>query len=352
MAISACSASEDGTSTENPVTTTNTGNQPAPEGECPSYRGLKTEVEVQVLVDKAADEAGSVDYLRLDATHAYWINAFNTYYRVPLAGGAVEEVLKLEAENTLWTDTVLYQDSLFFRNGEDLMKVPKAGGEAEKWAAIPEVSASTLRTLAVDGSTLYMLSMNAAGCSPESELIAVSLEDGTKTVLADTLSCPDDLAVDADSVYVSVAGPLDATDYEHHEPALVRIPKAGGTPVVLQTGTRVTRLRVDGGAYVFGLVGGQEHDGTALVKIPKAGGAVATLVPEACGFDSDLLEIVDGSLLFSNSGDLVLMTTEGQVITTLEHATYQFSTSHESIAVSGKRLVVSYGGGLMAVDVP
>jgi len=157
--------------------------------------------------------------------------------------------------------------------------------------------------------------------------------------------------MDADFIYVSVAGPIDSGDYKHHEPAVVKIPKSGGEPVVLETGTRVTRLRTDGGGYVFGLVGGQEDAGTALVRIPKAGGAVESLVGEDCGFDSDMLEIVDGNLVFSAYSNLVVMSPSGEVVKSLHDEMHSLATGHELIAVQGNRVVV-YARDIVTFTLP
>lgn len=335
-----------------PGGTTPEDNTPA--SECPDYWGARMNVNPTVLFSPANRETDYLDYLRLDSTHAFWMNNFNTYYRVSLDGGAPETLVQLESENALWTDTVLYGDDLLFRHGEDLRLVPKSGGAAEVFATVSDfVTGSTLRTMVVDGSTLYAVSSaGGTGCSASSPLFAISLEDGTVETLTEDLSCPDDIAMDADSIYVSLAGPLDSDDYKHHEPMVVRVPKSGGAPVVLETGTRVTRLRTDGGGYVFGLVGGQEAAGTALVRIPKAGGAVETLVGADCDFDSDLLELVDGTLFFSWGQDLVMMTPEGKLLQSLHHDEHNLSASHEAIAVQGNLVCLLDNRDLVTFTLP
>lgn len=335
-----------------PANETPAGNTPA--SECPDFWGARVNVSATVLFAPENRETDYLDYLRLDSTHAYWINNFDTYYRVPLDAGPLETLVQLEGEGALWTDTVLYGDDLLFRHGEDLRLVPKSGGAAEVFTTVSDfVTGSTLRTMVVDGSTLYAVSSaGGIGCSASSPLFAISLEDGSVETLTEELSCPDDIAMDADSIYVSLAGPLDSDDYKHHEPMVVRVPKSGGTPVVLETGTRVTRLRTDGGGYVFGLVGGQEEAGTALVRIPKAGGAVETLVGADCDFDSDLLELVDGTLFFSWGEDLVMMTPDGELLQSLHDDEHNLSASHEAIAMQGDLVCLLDNRDLVTFTLP
>lgn len=311
-------------------------------GQCPTSGGTFVDVGVTPLFGPENNTLTEyLDYLRTDATYAYWLSGFQTFYRAPLAGGVPEELFKLESDGSLWTDVVLTEDSLLFRDGGSLKRLPKTGGSAEEVASPSGFSiASTLRTMALDGSTLYAINSGSLTCSASASVVAISLEDGSERVLTEELRCPDDMTMDADALYVSVSGPIDPTDYKQHEPSLVRIPKAGGSVQVLETGTAITRLRTDEGGYVYGLVGGQEEAGTALVRVSKTGGAVETVVGSDCGFQSDMLELVDGNLMYSEYDNLVIVSPDGDVLFTLHNDDYQLGSGHEEISVHGKQVTL------------
>jgi hypothetical protein len=104
---------------------------------------------------------------------------------------------------------------------------------------------------------------NGTGGAPSASGLA--LEGGTVKQIA-TLPQPREVAVDGDAVYVASLG----TAYGNDHPGVVRIPKAGGPPVLL----------ADAGAPAYAVVLDEEHAyyavagfGTDTIqKVPKAGG--------------------------------------------------------------------------------
>ncbi len=123
--------------------------------------------------------------------------------------------------------------------------------------------------LAVDSTGLYWVSLSEGSSDGTTNQIA--LEGGAPVVLAHSVA-PNDLALDADAVYVA----------DFHD-GVLKIPKTGGAPTVLSdfaSASVPTTLAVDeSGVYWMNSVGTNEQAST-IVKVPKAGGAATTLVED------------------------------------------------------------------------
>jgi hypothetical protein len=140
-------------------------------------------------------------------------------YAMPLAGGAPEELARVENPIFALADGALY------------------------WAEYDQVTAQS--TVRVRAGT------------------------GTSVVFGPNAGRIDRIAVDGDDLFVATGSP---TTDEHR---LLRLPKGGGSPTVLWSGRHesVTAMTVAEGSVVWG-----EWGGVGLWRVPVTGGAVQTLL--------------------------------------------------------------------------
>jgi sugar lactone lactonase YvrE len=109
--------------------------------------------------------------------------------------------------------------------GGQLARVGKAGG------AVAAVHAGAPGGIVVDGDRVYWSvggtceSVNGAMMPDDGAIWSSPIAKPAPTLLAAKLRCPEDIAVDADSIYVA----------NMDEATILRIPKAGGTPAIVAT---------------------------------------------------------------------------------------------------------------------
>ncbi|HEY0144378.1 MAG TPA: hypothetical protein VGF48_26075 [Thermoanaerobaculia bacterium] len=223
-----------------------------------------------------------VNMMVRDATHLYWVDAFGpTLRRVPLDGGAVEEL----ADLSRWVpfdltidDTHLYLTTLTADATEevfegDIVSVPKGGGT-------PLVLRSRVQAafdLEVDATHIYWLSAGTldfnAETQPADGEVARMRKDGTgaETLAAD-LAFPLDLALDGDQVYFGQTGnPLSGQKF-----GLFRVAKSGGAVVTLNERIIVGQLTVLPDSLLFWGAGDVTPNG--LFRIAKDGTNLRTLL--------------------------------------------------------------------------
>jgi len=135
-------------------------------------------------VEKIAS-AGQATHVQVDATHAYFTDWTGSVRRVPLEGGAVETIARLEYAYQL----VLDDDAVYASGGGSLLAIPKRGGEPKVLA-----KGKGIDGVALGGEYVYWAEMNgnAIWKTPKS--------GGPSSLVANT-SQPRALAVDATCVY-------------------------------------------------------------------------------------------------------------------------------------------------------
>jgi hypothetical protein len=291
---------------------------------------------LQATVVAEGDSSTQLDWerLRLDDTHAYFRAKQQYFYRVPFSGGTPELVGQLPSSDR-WADFVLTSDSLLALNDGVVWQIPKSGGAGKTYVDLSIAgNLSMLRKLAVDAEHLYVIDPGSS-CN-SGRVLAVSLADQSLRVLLTDLECPTEIAIDADSVYVTTSGDPARTNVAPLAGKVIKVPKAGGASVVLRTGPEVGRLRVDNGSNVFAFVGTQALSGHDLVRMPKGGGEPQSVYEPGCELDSEYLELRDGKVLFESQHDLMLALPDGSI----EHGytdaeSHGMDATHDSIAIRG-----------------
>lgn len=196
------------------------------------------EVPITGLPDQPEDSAA-------DAEHMYLtIFKRDEIVRVPIAGGKAERIASIPRGVLALHGKTLYVAS--YSQGT-LSAVPVAGGA-------PKLIASGLPRptgVAADATHAYVY------CEKDRGLRKIDLASGQSTMLATELINSDDVVLDGEWVYTRSWG-------KSH--SVVRIPKAGGAPQVIASDLRSPyRIAIDPKAiYVT------SRDDKRLVRIPKA----------------------------------------------------------------------------------
>jgi sugar lactone lactonase YvrE len=164
--------------------------------------------------------------------------------------------------------------------GGQLAAVAKTGG------AVSAIHAGAPGGIVVDGDRLYWSvggtcsSVNGAMIPDDGALWTSPTGKLAPTLLAAKLRCPEDIAVDADSIYVA----------NSEEATILRIPKTGGTPAIVATDdSHGPRWVAVDATFIYWI-----NQVTAkLRRRAKTGGAIETL-----------LELKDPSGLAADDHDL------------------------------------------------
>ena len=157
--------------------------------------------------------------IAVDAKSVYWTNLSDNHavMKVAIDGGAPTV---LSAATSPWA-IVVRESSVYFTDGDDVMMVPAAGGNAVPLATAQEFPFS----LAVDATNLYWSSGRGAGA-----IVKLPLPGGTPTTLASGTGLAR-IAVDATNVYFTSPNPSAPNDG-----TVVRVPIAGGATTTLVNG--------------------------------------------------------------------------------------------------------------------
>jgi hypothetical protein len=216
----------------------------------------------------------SAQNLAVDEQHVYVADDFGTIIRLPKLGGGIELLvfslgdwtpLSMTIDATNIYLGVMARNGFFTKEPGAILTVPKSGG-------VPTVLVENVRTpfaIAADATHIYWAAagtIDFAAQRIESDgKIERALKDGSnRQALAEDLSGPLALAIDANTVFYSETGIAD----DDPTVGLYRIPKNGGTAAELADEIGAILLAVDGNTVV--LFGGNETEG-GIVAIEKDG---------------------------------------------------------------------------------
>jgi hypothetical protein len=247
-----------------------------------------------------APSEGSPTDIAVDETHVYWTVSGSgcsdgAVRRMPKAGGPIETLASNEPNPRR---LVLDQDRIYYYDGCGsglLRSVPKAGGAIQTYPVSVKESGDALavtakdiyfsdygvlRTpkgggaqvtvdgqnyvydLTADDDTAYWIGLVGGG--PGYAVRSHHAGQTGATLLATPDSIGNAIALDATSIYFSSS------------PGIRRMPKTGGTPVVV-TSASTWRLAVDE-SFVYWTDGFSGSGGFSVNKVPKNGGPTTELV--------------------------------------------------------------------------
>jgi hypothetical protein len=144
-----------------------------------------------------------------------------------------------------------------------IKRVPKAGGSATVFAsglAGPSV-------LAVDASGVYVVESGDSG-----NVVRISLDGATSTKLATGQPDPQGIMLTATDVYWTNGGTFDVNAQVNVGAAIMKVPKAGGTPVEVVNVEGAKGMVADSTFLYFAA-------GDSIWRAPAAGGAKEAFAP-------------------------------------------------------------------------
>ncbi len=291
--------------------------------------------------------------MAIDSTSAYFVvedpSTGEDLVKVPLAGGSAVVLatdpndfggFAVDGSNLYWTD---------FGNGGrgldggatapdgDVMTTPLAGGSAS--AVVTGTSAAAV---AVDGTNVYWLDSVAGTLS------AVPKGGGQATVLASGQSGAQQIVLDADNLYWSVNGSAGIGQ-------LRTVPKSGGTPTQLASYECSIGALAVHAAYVYWTCSAGD-----LMRTPVAGGASTALAMTQDTFEGPIA--VDDAAVYWTTLDSTVVKLplvggappQGATPTVL-YAPSQDTNVNDATAIaldSTGLYVLLYGGSLAKITPP
>lgn len=256
-------------------------------------------------VDTTLAAATYAQVLAQDAQHVYFVNEFGEIARVPKLGGEVQAVADSLGEwlplSMVVDDTHVYIGALPFdallapRPGA-ILKVPKNGG------VVSTLLSDVLMPfeVALDATHVYWASVGtldftAGSVAPDGKVERVKKDGTARQTLADDLSAPLSLALDASDVYFGQTGIADGNPTI----GLYRVAKSGGAVATLDDDTIVITLALDGNTIV--LLGGNETSG-GLLATEKTMPAALRVLDDVQSIAGDL-RIADRRVYFLEQPD-------------------------------------------------
>jgi hypothetical protein len=182
--------------------------------------------------EKIVPNAPKPNEIVMDDENFYWViwggegSPPSPLMVAPKAGGAPKELTPRYAGTS---GISIDRDNVYWMTGEGIKKISKTGGEVAD--VYRNTSKSPSLGLLQDADNFYFAQMNSRG---KSALMKLSKKSGEATQLAASINSVMDFAADADNVYyfdnVSGQGSFGGV-------ALMKVAKAGGSPVELDQGT-------------------------------------------------------------------------------------------------------------------
>jgi hypothetical protein len=195
-----------------------------------------------------------------------------TMLRFPKSGGAPSVVAESGKRNM--TDLAADDQRVYWIEGPDVFAVSAAGGTPQKLST----GAQDPADLAADGAAVYWTNSHSKPCSagPCGDVVRAAKDGGAPVDLAPNDDNSRQIALDASHVYTVSAG------------VVLKVPKAGGTPVPLFEDHEVMHVLLDIAAdtshvYVMAF--------TSVLQMRKDGSEQRWVVPKGTlGFDGIALD--------------------------------------------------------------
>jgi hypothetical protein len=224
------------------------------------------------------------DAMAIDDQHLYWVDAFaGTVNRVPLAGGETEVLgdlgdwllLTLEADETSLYIGVLPYTIIERPSPGEILRLPKTGGTATTFVA----GVNAPWNIAVDGTHVYWAATGTIdilneSIAPDGKIERVKKDGTQRQALAENLSAPLDVALDADSVYYGETGQADGDPTS----GVFRVAKSGGSVTTVTTGAAAAELELTNDAVIFW--GANDDVDSGLFRVNKNGTGLRVLIEE------------------------------------------------------------------------
>ena len=227
-------------------------------------------------ISAAADD--EFVYFTAGGTMAAQQDGTNSLRKVPIKGGAVTV---LASGGKGWIPSAgiaLDDDFVYFSTGNTILRVPKAGG-----APVPIASGLRgVNEMVLSGDRVYLLSFVER--SVPTPIQAVDKRGGKVDTLVDQQMGANNICVDADFIYWATPSGIMRAKKDGSDVTTLYAPPSGFT----------TRLALDADTLYF-----TEGDGrNVLMKLPKAGGTPVKLAPAInttyeIGIDSEFVYYFD-----------------------------------------------------------
>jgi hypothetical protein len=286
--------------------------------------------------------------LRLDATYLYWLadrDDHTDIMRMPKAGGDAAIVVSID-ETSFVDFTVDADGFIYIRTSDAVSRAPVKGGEPEElWHGdLGPVSAN--QTIISDAGHVYVYDFSALPATFPSSVYAISKDTKDAKTLG-KLPDPQGLAQDDQFVYVAANGGsglmVDGSESldKYPDAALYRLPKAGGSAELVANvpyslhGMQVTK------SYIYGLL--EERDeltGRSVVRVPLAGGQPERLGQLGCAWANEL-KISGDHLFYEDELGLVRTDLNGSDFASLDvGGSWYFEYAPAEIDVDGHNVFV------------
>jgi hypothetical protein len=228
----------------------------------PSWTKAKVLSDNEDHPSKVVSDGSNVFYVT-GGTVASMNEGTNNIKRISLADGSVSILVK---GGKIIPDEMLAVDDkfLYWSDGGNIMRVPKAGGDSEKLVA----GAPKPDEIVLDDENIYWLIWGGEG-SPPQPLMTAPKKGGPPKELTPRYAGTSGIAIDRDFVYWMTGD------------GIKKISKAGGSVTdVYQNSSKSPSLglRMDADNFYFCQMNSSGH--SALMKLSKQSGQVSQLAPQ------------------------------------------------------------------------
>jgi len=227
-----------------------------------------------------SDSVGSLGAPVLDSTYVYWTSLFGPVMKAPKSGGTAVTLSNGNEPGPLAVDATNFY---YGGNNGRLYEMPIVGAPKATLLTNVNHGVAVFGGIAVDATAVYWTASNYGNVVGK-----IPTGGGTPVALANPLSEPQGIALDATNVYFTTeAGEV------------VSVPKGGGASVTLAStpGTALA-IAVDGANIYW--IASEPTDGatSSVLKVPVGGGSVTTLASMQPTVDAPLSVAVDETSVY------------------------------------------------------